>query len=120
MKLLRGRRFSLGTRLSLNPQYKQRSTAVLLSLALPRNTAILVKLLAGPTIEASTRETVVYQSVEKALFVGATRSMSALSTASMDRVIPWMEALSRGKQYEKPNKCKPSPYVTLVDIQVVA
>ena len=55
---------------------------------------IFIKLWAGPTVEASSRETVVYQSIEKVLFVGAIHNMSALSNASMDRVIPWIELLN--------------------------
>ena len=61
-----------------------------LSLELPRNTAVL---LTGNLYQAlgvadrSAGKTVVYQSIEKALFVGVTRSMSALSTASM---VPWI------------------------------
>ena len=89
------------------------------SLALPQNTAVLVtrKSLSSSgwaIIESSAKETVVYQSVEYTLSVGATHSMSALSTASMDRVTPWIEA---GLQYEKLNKCKLA-YVAKADIQM--
>ena len=48
-----------------------------LSLALSEHSWMFIELWAGPTIEASARETVVYWSVEKALFTGATCSISS-------------------------------------------
>ena len=38
---------------------------------------MFIELWAGPTVEASVMETVVYRSVEKALFTGAIRSISS-------------------------------------------
>ena len=53
---------------------------------------MFIEFWAGQTVKASMKETVVYWSIEKVLFnfVGATRNVSALSTALMDRVIPWI------------------------------
>ena len=63
-------------------------------------TGNLYRALGGAYFEASVKDTVVYQSIEKVLLVGAAHGMNVLSTASMDRVIPWIEALN--KQYESP------------------
>ena len=74
----------------------------------------VIKLWAGLTIEASVRGMVVHQSVDKVLFVGATRSMSAHA------INGWSDTMDRSKQYKKPNKCKLLPYVAMADIQMAA
>ena len=66
------------------------------------------------------RETVVCQSVEKALFVGVTRSMNALSTASM---VPWIEALKsdfKVSSTRSPTNTSLCLIIAMVDMQMDA